>query len=127
MNFWESIKNSTDPVDFALYPRLYPQGRFAEQARLRLEALKAQVQPQPLPLTVKLQACAAHLQADRLTTGTARWTPSWKTLNRLAQKPKNNAWLKNREDGKQPVSKSSNRDKPNRRVESGRRKRQRND
>jgi WD40 repeat protein/Tfp pilus assembly protein PilF/uncharacterized caspase-like protein len=33
---WESIKNSKDPEDFAYYLRKYPNGKFAELARLKL-------------------------------------------------------------------------------------------
>ncbi|MDX1607200.1 MAG: SUMF1/EgtB/PvdO family nonheme iron enzyme [Candidatus Competibacterales bacterium] len=38
--FWEAIKDSDDPQEYATYLQLYPQGRFAPLARLRLEELR---------------------------------------------------------------------------------------
>lgn len=37
MSFWESIKNSSNPADFSLYLSKYPNGMFAELAKLRSE------------------------------------------------------------------------------------------
>lgn len=37
--FWETIKDSDNPEEFALYLELYPQGRFVQLARLRLRTL----------------------------------------------------------------------------------------
>ena len=37
--FWETIKDSQNPEEFALYIELYPQGRFVQLARIRLQAL----------------------------------------------------------------------------------------
>ena len=39
LSFWESIKNSGDPEEFAAYLRKYPEGQFAELARIRARAL----------------------------------------------------------------------------------------
>jgi hypothetical protein len=35
LSFWETIKNSTNPEDFRAYLKAYPNGRFAELARMR--------------------------------------------------------------------------------------------
>jgi len=39
LSFWDSIKNSDDAEEFAAYLRKYPEGQFAELARIRLRAL----------------------------------------------------------------------------------------
>lgn len=39
LSFWDSIKNSGDPEEFSAYLRKYPEGQFAELARIRLRAL----------------------------------------------------------------------------------------
>lgn len=39
LSFWESIKNSGDPEEFAAYLNKYPEGQFAELARIRMRAL----------------------------------------------------------------------------------------
>jgi hypothetical protein len=44
--FWQSIHDSDDPAMFEAYLRRYPQGEFADLARLRIEAL-GQRQPRP--------------------------------------------------------------------------------
>lgn len=44
--FWESIRNSQNPAEFQAYLNAYPQGRFAELARLRA---KAEPAPPPKP------------------------------------------------------------------------------
>jgi tetratricopeptide (TPR) repeat protein len=58
LSFWESIKNSNDPAEFAAYLKKYPAGQFAELAQLRQLALEAKrgggeassaVQPQEIP------------------------------------------------------------------------------
>lgn len=43
--FWESVRDSTRPAEYEAYLKAYPEGRFAELARLRAEAL----QPAPAP------------------------------------------------------------------------------
>ena len=61
--FWQSIKASNNSADFTAYLEQYPGGMFEALARRRLR------EPKPAPLTELLAACAAHLQANRLTTG----------------------------------------------------------
>lgn len=39
LTFWESVKNSGDPEEFAAYLNKYPEGQFAELARIRMRAL----------------------------------------------------------------------------------------
>jgi tetratricopeptide (TPR) repeat protein len=39
LSFWDSIKNSSDPEEFAAYIRKYPEGQFVELARIRLRTL----------------------------------------------------------------------------------------
>jgi hypothetical protein len=41
ITFWNTIKDSKDPEEFAAYLRKYPQGQFAELARIRMNALLA--------------------------------------------------------------------------------------
>jgi tetratricopeptide (TPR) repeat protein len=41
LSFWESIKNSDDPEEFAAYLSKYPEGQFAELARIRVHALES--------------------------------------------------------------------------------------
>lgn len=39
LNFWDSVKNSNDAEEFAAYLKKYPDGQFAELARIRMRAL----------------------------------------------------------------------------------------
>src|SRR5437868_3482044 len=39
LSFWNSIKDSNDPAEFAAYIKKYPDGQFIELARIRLHAL----------------------------------------------------------------------------------------
>ena len=41
LSFWESIKDSAAPEEFAAYIRKYPDGQFVELARIRMRALEA--------------------------------------------------------------------------------------
>jgi tetratricopeptide (TPR) repeat protein len=41
LSFWESVKNSAEPEEFAAYLKKYPEGAFAELARIRLRALSS--------------------------------------------------------------------------------------
>jgi hypothetical protein len=45
--FWETIKDSTNPADFADYLRQYPAGSFRSLAQRRLAALRAAPAPAP--------------------------------------------------------------------------------
>jgi tetratricopeptide (TPR) repeat protein len=64
LSFWESVKNSGDPEEFSAYLNKYPEGQFAELARIRLRALadkKGEVarensKPPPPPLADKVSA-----------------------------------------------------------------------
>jgi tetratricopeptide (TPR) repeat protein len=40
LSFWDSIKNSSDPAEYNAYLKKYPDGQFAELARIRLHALE---------------------------------------------------------------------------------------
>ena len=58
LSFWESVKNSSIPEEFAAYLNKYPEGQFAELARIRMRALagkveaaKETVKTQPQPAT----------------------------------------------------------------------------
>ena len=66
--FWESVKDSSNPADFAAYLEQYPGGMFEALARNRMREME-EPSAQPAPLTKLLAACAVHLQANRLTTG----------------------------------------------------------
>ena len=70
--FWESIKNSTNPADFQAYLAQFPNGTFAELARLRVAAATAEpaagtTQPdnQVASLTTEENAAAVAEQAER--------------------------------------------------------------
>jgi hypothetical protein len=41
LSFWDSIKNSNDPAEYAAYLKKYPDGQFVELARIRLRALES--------------------------------------------------------------------------------------
>lgn len=47
--FWQSVAQSSRPADLQAYLRRYPQGTFADLARLRLEALAAAPPPADRP------------------------------------------------------------------------------
>lgn len=50
--FWTSVRNSGNPAELQAYLATFPHGRFAELARIRLQALTATVLPTPaLPAT----------------------------------------------------------------------------
>ncbi|MCA1568564.1 MAG: tetratricopeptide repeat protein [Acidobacteria bacterium] len=59
LSFWESVKNSGDPEEFAAYLKKYPEGAFAELARIRMRALASKkgevagenLRPKQPPLT----------------------------------------------------------------------------
>ena len=57
---WERVRNSTRLSDLEDFLGRYPTGRFAAAARRRLAELQ---------VTAALAECAAHLRANRLTTG----------------------------------------------------------
>lgn len=69
--FWESIKNSTNPADFQAYLAQFPNGTFAELARLRVAAATAepaagtQTDNQVASLTTEENAAAVAEQAER--------------------------------------------------------------
>ena len=79
---WALIENSTDAADYVAYLTEYgSRGRFAPLARFRLEQLRREsppvspagdaqeTQPQPTSIGNMLAVCAAHLKANRLTSG----------------------------------------------------------
>jgi tetratricopeptide (TPR) repeat protein len=39
LRFWDSVKNSSDPEEFAAYLKKYPRGQFVDLARIRARAL----------------------------------------------------------------------------------------
>lgn len=40
LSYWDSVKNSNDPAEFAAYLKKYPDGQFSELAKIRLRALE---------------------------------------------------------------------------------------
>ncbi|HXI24739.1 MAG TPA: tetratricopeptide repeat protein, partial [Pyrinomonadaceae bacterium] len=62
---WNSIKNSKDPEDFNYYLRKYPNGKYAELARVRLKGVSA-VPTQPNPTSAKAQPAQAPPQKSPL-------------------------------------------------------------
>ncbi|PYS92220.1 MAG: hypothetical protein DMF64_09545 [Acidobacteria bacterium] len=53
LSFWNSIKDSNDPAEFAAYIKKYPNGQFIDLARIRLRALESKksvvAQPEAAP------------------------------------------------------------------------------
>lgn len=49
LKFWDSIKDSKNPEEFAAYLRKYPQGQFAELALIRMNDLLAKKKAAPEP------------------------------------------------------------------------------
>jgi TonB family protein len=49
MTSWNSIKDSTNPDDFKVYLKKYPDGEFAELAKNKLKTLEPVAQPTPSP------------------------------------------------------------------------------
>lgn len=58
--FWESIRDSRNPAEFQAYLNAYPQGRFAELARLRA---RPETPPVPAPAPPQAKKPAAKPQA----------------------------------------------------------------
>src|SRR3954462_4775154 len=54
--FWETIRNSTNPADFEEYLKQYPNGKFADLARIR-------IQPKPAPAGSQVNPPPAAAQA----------------------------------------------------------------
>ncbi len=48
LSFWDSIKNSTDPEEYAAYLHKYPAGQFADLARIRLRTLGGKKSNEPV-------------------------------------------------------------------------------
>ncbi|MBZ0217932.1 MAG: PDZ domain-containing protein, partial [Fimbriimonadaceae bacterium] len=51
IEFWQSIKNSTDPAEYRAYLSAFPDGHFAPLARLRLNQLASDPAPQDKPVS----------------------------------------------------------------------------
>jgi len=62
--FWESIRDSRNPAEFQAYLNAYPNGRFAELARLR-----AKVEPAPIPKPPAAPAKKPVAKAPAKSTG----------------------------------------------------------
>jgi hypothetical protein len=69
---WKALSNSVRAEDFKLYLEVFPNGVYADEARLRLNAIKRREQTvQHLSDADGLtQTCRSHLEASRLTKGT---------------------------------------------------------
>jgi len=59
IEFWRSIKDSTDSADFEVYLRKYPQGHYAELAQLKLDKLRRA----DSTLTARADTTATHTGA----------------------------------------------------------------
>ncbi len=53
LEFWNSIKDSTHPEDYAAYLKAYPEGRFAPLAKARYERYSNEVTPQKPPVSTE--------------------------------------------------------------------------
>lgn len=60
--FWDTIKDSTDPAEYEAYLKIFPKGRFAPLAKVRIQALRKQQTKEPGEKTP---------QPDAATTETA--------------------------------------------------------
>jgi formylglycine-generating enzyme required for sulfatase activity len=67
--FWQAAASGADPKEYRAYLKRYPQGAFADLARIRLQGLQAP--PASARVTALLGECQAHFRANRLTTGEA--------------------------------------------------------
>ena len=72
IEFWQSVKTSQDPAELKAYLDIYPQGKFAPLARLRIKKLtpKPEVSPQPAPQPVAQPAKPALREIPRLPSST---------------------------------------------------------
>ncbi len=106
--FWASIKDSDRPGDYEAYLRKYPEGTFADLARVRLSALKerqvASVAPaSPVaptgPSIVALDAgyvtvTASNLRSEPATDGTRLATLPAGTAVRVTGKLADGSWVR---------------------------------
>lgn len=79
LEFWSSIKASTDKADFEEYLRQYPQGSFAAIARNRVKALAA-----PPPVAAAQPARNSFAVDDSVDV---EWKGSWYPANVMEVKP----------------------------------------
>lgn len=79
LEFWSSIKASTDKADFEEYLRQYPQGSFAAIARNRVKALAA-----PPPVAAAQPARSSFAVDDSVDV---EWKGSWYPANVMEVKP----------------------------------------
>ena len=76
MTFWDSIKNSDDPEEFAAYLKKYPAGEFAGLARIRLRKLQSKRAEAAKQGKVPEQEAAAELsKSEQAVTPTGEPTP----------------------------------------------------
>lgn len=80
LSYWESIRNSTNPEDFNAYLAKYPNGHFADLARLRVQQLS-----RPATYTLSDEAAAAAERARNTRVFEVR--DSSKTSGRLTIAP----------------------------------------
>lgn len=82
LEFWSSIKASTDKADFEEYLRKYPQGSFAGIARNRVKTLAA-----PPPVAVAQHARGTFAVGDNVDV---EWKGSWYPASVMEVKPQGN-------------------------------------
>lgn len=76
LSFWDSIKNSDDPEEFAAYLRKYPDGQFVELARIRMRGLES-----------RKGAIAADVEQTQ-EVAKAQPTPAQETPKPVQEQPK---------------------------------------
>jgi hypothetical protein len=69
LKFWESVKDSKEPEEFAAYLRKYPDGQFVELARIRFKAALANKKVEPEP-------AAMHPASEPIATPTPTPVPT---------------------------------------------------
>lgn len=83
LRYWEMIKNSTNSELFKIYLSRYPNGRFAEEARLRVESAKPGANPAkpaatPLPAEMTAAERARNTRVFEVQDGSK--TSGWLTV-----------------------------------------------
>jgi tetratricopeptide (TPR) repeat protein len=76
LSFWDSIKASSDPDEFVAYLRKYPQGQFADLARIRVRALSAKAGAAPAPEAAPPQRAAPAAENVEPVTPAPTPTPT---------------------------------------------------
>lgn len=67
LSFWESVRNTDNPALLQTYLKRYPDGLFAELARIKLDSLQAKATPAPAPAPQPATPAPARSRDTELT------------------------------------------------------------